>query len=115
MYELVDKFFEIRQPMIPLLHRPTFEGGLKRGLHLRDEGFGATVLLVCALGSKNSGNLAVLPNGADNWHMAGWKWFEQVRSRRKLAPLTAPTVYDLQVACVRSTPCSDVVTYRRRY
>ncbi|KAJ7849906.1 fungal-specific transcription factor domain-containing protein, partial [Mycena leptocephala] len=37
---------------LPLLHRPTFERGLAEGLHLRDDGFAATVLVVCAIGSR---------------------------------------------------------------
>lgn len=94
---LVAKYFEMRHPMAPLLHRPTFEAGIRDGLHLRDEGFGATVLLVCALGAKLSERPAGVPSGERGWHWAGWRWFEQVRDRRRLVPLKAPSLYDLQV------------------
>ena len=109
MQELVDKYFEFSQPLSPLLHRPTFEAEIRSGLHHRSESFGAIVLLVCALGAKQSDNPAVLPSGINSWHWAGWQWFEQVRLRRKLVPYNAPTVHDLQVTCVRSfTPGSRI-------
>ncbi|GJE89792.1 Zn(II)2Cys6 transcription factor [Phanerochaete sordida] len=98
MDSLVAQYFEIKQPMSPLLHRPTFEAGISSGQHLREEGFGATVLLVCALGAKYLEKPQGLPLGEDGWHWAGWRWFEQVQSRRRLLPLTGPSLYDLQVA-----------------
>lgn len=101
MNELVEKYFELHHPMFPLLHHPTFEQGIRTGLHTRDEGFGATVLLVCAIASKLSEDPAVLPSGTHSRHWAGWQWFEQVCLRRKLIALASPTLYDLQIACVR--------------
>ncbi|EKM58714.1 uncharacterized protein PHACADRAFT_193830 [Phanerochaete carnosa HHB-10118-sp] len=98
MSELVDNFFLCINTNFPLLHRPTFERSIRSGLHLRDEGFGATVLLVCALSARQSPNPAVLVPGAPNWHWAGWQWFEQVRSRRRLIPMLHTRLYDLQVA-----------------
>ena len=70
------------------------------GLHLVDEGFGATLLLVCALASRFTDNPAVLPPGNSSWQWAGWHWFEQVHAARRLIPLAATTLYDLQVATV---------------
>lgn len=100
MFELAEEFFLHLNSCFPLLHRPTFEKGIKAGLHLEDEGFGATVLLVCANGARFSQNPTVLPEGARNWHWAGWQWFRQVRDRRRLVPLTPARLYDLQVAAV---------------
>lgn len=100
MFELIDEFFLHLNVNFPLLHRPTFEAGIHAGLHRTDEGFGATVLLVCACGARFSHNTAVLPDGARNWHWAGWHWFQQVRDRRKLVPLTQASLYDLQIAAL---------------
>ncbi|GJE89787.1 fungal-specific transcription factor domain-containing protein [Phanerochaete sordida] len=100
MFELVEEYFLHLNCNFPLLHRPTFEAGIRAGLHLRDEGFGATVLLVCAIGARFSQNPAVLHPGARNWHWAGWQWFDPVRERRKLVPLTPARLYDLQVAAL---------------
>lgn len=100
MTELVDLFFERANLFMPLLHRPTFEKGLKDGLHFREEGFGSTVLLVCALGARFSDDPRVILEGSNSQHSAGWVWFRQVQwiKRSLLAP---PTLYDLQIAAVR--------------
>ena len=43
---LISLYFAHMNDLLPLLHRPTFEQSVREGLHLRDEGFGSTVLLV---------------------------------------------------------------------
>ncbi|EKM58715.1 uncharacterized protein PHACADRAFT_253207 [Phanerochaete carnosa HHB-10118-sp] len=98
MDELLDGYFQNAHLTFPLLHRPTFLQNVASGLHLFDEGFGATVLLVCAVSARFSENPAVLPPGTTDWQWAGWQWFQQVQSARKLIPLAAATLYDLQVA-----------------
>ncbi|GJE89782.1 Zn(II)2Cys6 transcription factor [Phanerochaete sordida] len=98
--ELVAIYFQSINAMFPLLHRPTFERGISSGLHLRDEGFGAVVLLVCALSARFYKQPIALPPEAPNWHWAGWQWFEQVRERRKLVPLLHTRLYDLQIAAL---------------
>jgi hypothetical protein len=104
MGELIEEYFLHLNANFPLLHRPTFEAGIASGLHLRDEGFGATVLLACAIGARFSHNPAVLVDcGGKNWHWAGWQWFQQVRTVRKLIPLTQATLYDLQIAAVSAS------------
>ena len=100
MSELLDDYFRRQHGNYPLLHRASFLKDVAFGLHLRDEGFGATVLLVCAVSARFSDNPAVLPPGSTNWHWAGWQWFNQVRTVRKLIQLTPPRLYDLQVATV---------------
>ena len=99
MMHLVDRFFTRMNIQIPLLHRPTFEKGIADGLHKRDEGFGSTVLLVCALGSRWSDDPRVILPGTNSGHSAGWEWFRQVQwVRRSL--LSPPRLYDLQICCV---------------
>lgn len=116
---LVDIYFTHFNIHTPLLHRPTFEQNIKDGLHLRNPGFGASLLLVCALGSKFSNDTRVLldserekadrweqehaahPDEEDHrWHSAGWKWFMQVHQSKKSMSLSTPSVYDLQVLYV---------------
>lgn len=101
MSRLIDEYFNRVNMIYPLLHRPTFERGLRTSLHFRDEGFGSTVLLVCAIGARFVTDKAVLPEGTTSYHWAGWKWFQHVNSARKFAHVAAPRVYDLQVCAVR--------------
>ncbi|KAI1791324.1 fungal-specific transcription factor domain-containing protein [Ganoderma leucocontextum] len=93
MAELVDLYFVHLNTYLGLLHRPTFEGELKNGLHLRDRGFGTVVLLVCATGSAWAyGSLH-----ADPRQTPGWQWFDKVSSA-EFSLLARPRLYDVQ-AC----------------
>ncbi|KII84068.1 hypothetical protein PLICRDRAFT_367695 [Plicaturopsis crispa FD-325 SS-3] len=96
---LVDLYFDRLNIYFPLLHRPTFERGVADGQHLLDDGFGATVLLVCALGSRYSSDPRVfLVYNETDLNSAGWKWFNQVQHRSSIyAPLS---VHELQVICL---------------
>ncbi len=99
MDTLIDLYFTKSNPFLPVLHRPTFQSSIAEGLHLHDEGFGSTLLLVCALGARFSNDPRVLLDSIEDEHSAGWKWFRQVQwNRRSL--LTSPRLYDLQIACV---------------
>ncbi|KAK7013653.1 Zn(2)-C6 fungal-type domain-containing protein [Favolaschia claudopus] len=95
MAELLDLYFKRENIYLPLLHRPTFERGIAERLHLRDEGFAVTVLLVCAIGSRWSVNVGQKNSGL----ACGREWFEQVPAiqRGLMAP---PTLYDLQYYCL---------------
>ncbi|KAJ6514308.1 hypothetical protein C8R47DRAFT_1090905 [Mycena vitilis] len=88
-------YFSNVDPFIPLLHRPTFEGGIEQRLHLSNLSFGDTLLLVCALGS-----LYLPPLSDQDRVKMAWRCYEEVdvceRSLRE-----QPSVYDLQVYCVR--------------
>ncbi|KAK1235053.1 Gypsy retrotransposon integrase-like protein 1 [Marasmius sp. AFHP31] len=95
LQHLVDLFFKHINIFIPLLHRPTFLRQLEQGLHHREEGFGAVVLLVCANASRYSNDPRVRLDGEDSWLSSGWKWFDQVQLVRK-ALLSPPSLYDLQ-------------------
>ncbi|GJE90306.1 fungal specific transcription factor domain-containing protein [Phanerochaete sordida] len=71
--------------------------GIASGLHLADEGFGAVLLLVCALGARFSTDPTRLPPGVTSWQLEGWRWFDQVRMARKFMSLTKTSLYDLQI------------------
>ncbi|CCM00118.1 uncharacterized protein FIBRA_02145 [Fibroporia radiculosa] len=100
MLSLIELYFREVNAYSPLLHRPTFENNIKDGLHLRDEGFGSTVLLVCAIGARFSDDPRVfLSDYQDNPLSCGWEWFKQVQMIRK-SLLAPPRLYDLQVYCL---------------
>jgi hypothetical protein len=84
--------------MMPLLHRPTFMSAFDNGLHLRNDKFGALVLLVCAAASKYSQDSRTLLEGG-HLHSAGWKWFRQVEPF-PTSVLATPELYDLQIVVV---------------
>ncbi|EIW57140.1 uncharacterized protein TRAVEDRAFT_125896 [Trametes versicolor FP-101664 SS1] len=94
--KLVGLYFQYMNCYMPLLHRPTFEQAIKEGLHLHDEGFGSTVLLVCANGARFTDDPRVLLEGYDTTQSSGWKWFQQVQMVRK-SLLAPPRLYDLQI------------------
>jgi hypothetical protein len=98
---LVELYFTHVNLLLPLLHRPTFVRDLATGLHLRNDGFAATLLLVCAIGARFSSDPRVLLDGTDNLHSCGWRWFEQLQLMRDpLGP--PPCLYDLQFSAVRA-------------
>lgn len=114
MPTLIEFYFTRSNVYMPLLHRPTFEKGINDGLHLRDEGFGSTVLLVCALGARFSDDPRVFLEGTESQHSAGWKWFRQVQwVRRSL--LSPPRLYDLQIASVSGEPMTILLTAYRMH
>ncbi|KAJ7121320.1 hypothetical protein C8R43DRAFT_1076762 [Mycena crocata] len=96
--DLMDIYFTQLNIYHFLMHRPTFEKSLADGLHLRDHKFGATVLALCALASKNSPDERVLLPGQGDLS-AGWKWFGQLQ-RPFSGHIETATLYDLQVCCL---------------
>ena len=100
MEHLVENYFANFNIYMPILHRKLFETNIRDGLHLVDEGFGAIVLLTCALGAKFSNDPRVRLEDFDDPHSAGWKWFRPVQVSRKAIRLQRPRLYDLQIACV---------------
>ncbi|KAJ7617321.1 hypothetical protein FB45DRAFT_1034612 [Roridomyces roridus] len=87
---LIGLYFTHMNSYIPLLHRPTFERAVQDNLQYRDEGFAATLLLVCAVASRWSDDPRVLraamteggtraPNSLSGTPLScGWEWFDQV-------------------------------------
>ncbi|KAF8173174.1 fungal-specific transcription factor domain-containing protein [Mycena galopus ATCC 62051] len=95
MTEFVDLYFTRQNLYWPLLHRPTFERGIAEELHLRDDGFSVTVLLVCAIGSRWSSDPSMTEQGL----ACGWEWFNQVS--QVVDPLFGQAgLYDLQYYCL---------------
>ncbi|KAJ7304700.1 fungal-specific transcription factor domain-containing protein [Mycena albidolilacea] len=95
MSELIDLYFTHSNMYLPLLHRPTFERSVAKGLHLRDDGFAGTLLLVCAIASRWSMDPATAEKGLE----CGWEWFDQVPLAGNRL-LSRPTLYDLQHYCL---------------
>ncbi|KAJ7657154.1 fungal-specific transcription factor domain-containing protein [Mycena polygramma] len=89
MTELIEQYFTHQNIYLPLLHRPTFERNIADGLHLRNDGFAVTVLLVCAIGSRWDTD----PGVAD--HARGWEWFDQVGQVKSQLYMQA-SLYDIQ-------------------
>ncbi|OSC99411.1 hypothetical protein PYCCODRAFT_1373263 [Trametes coccinea BRFM310] len=96
MQKLVSTYFTDIHPYVPVLHRQTFEKSLEDGLHLRDEGFGAVVLLVCANACGwilESEDPRISSVGTQK--RPGLYWFLEVEKRRR--SLLSPTrLCDLQ-------------------
>ncbi|KAI0260431.1 fungal-specific transcription factor domain-containing protein [Gloeopeniophorella convolvens] len=93
---LIALYFKHVAPIMPLLHRPTFLSAFDDCLHLRDDKFGALVLLVCAVASRYSHDPRAWFRGGDS-RPAGWIWFNQVEPFSR-AVLCDPELYDLQTA-----------------
>ncbi|KAF7302347.1 hypothetical protein HMN09_00868300 [Mycena chlorophos] len=78
---LVHIYFEQVDPVVGILHRPSFERFFAANRHLADRAFGEVVLAICAVASKYCDDPRVFLDDAprDDEHSAGWKWFAQVR------------------------------------
>lgn len=96
LQDLVNNYFTQIHPYYPVLHAPIFHQSLLEGLHLRDDQFGAVVLLVCALGARTSDDPRVFLDDEDHLS-AGWAYYEQVPHLRKEL-FNPPSLYELQ-AC----------------
>ncbi|KAI0644475.1 fungal-specific transcription factor domain-containing protein [Trametes meyenii] len=95
MNALIDTYFNLMNVYIPILHRQTFDLAVNEGLHLRDPGFGAVVLLVCANGSRWLEPPDPRLSEYGSKVKPGWVWFMQVEKARK-SPFAPPQLYDLQ-------------------
>ncbi|KAJ7764189.1 fungal-specific transcription factor domain-containing protein [Mycena maculata] len=99
---LIDLYFTHVNAYVPLLHRPTFERGVKGGLHIEDDGFAEILLLVCAVASRWSEDPRVCETeGSDSADAlaCGWQWFDQVPVLRRHL-FGHATLYDLQYYCL---------------
>lgn len=99
MKSLIGHYFENVDIFLPLIHRPTFERSIEQGLHHTHEMFGATLLLVCAVGARFSSDVRVKLEGVEGYHSNGWEYFDQVQLIKK-SLLDPPSLYDLQFYCV---------------
>ncbi|KAJ7766656.1 fungal-specific transcription factor domain-containing protein [Mycena metata] len=97
---LLDLYFGQINPITFLLHSPSFRASVANGEHLRDRQFGFVVLTVCALASRFSDDPRVLPTPDSPLHLAGWKWFEQVRALHLITSPDFPWLLKLQLICL---------------
>ena len=101
--KLLQIYFELVNPLAPLLHRPSFERKIFQGVHLRNPSVAAVYLLICPVASRFTDDPRVFSDNVDSKvveHSAGWKFFEQVQMVRKTL-LGPPCLEDLQTYCVR--------------
>ncbi|KAJ7814434.1 fungal-specific transcription factor domain-containing protein [Mycena olivaceomarginata] len=93
---LLDHYFSKIHPTIPILHRPSFELSVAKGLHLTDSDFGGTLLSVLALASRYSNDPRVFVDRNVSLS-SGWMFASQVRI---LPKLFQPTIYEVQMYCL---------------
>lgn len=98
MESLINLYFANVNCIMPLLNRLIFQTAVSGGLHKRDTDFGATVLLVCAIGSRYSDDPRVRMNGTSS-HWNGWMFSEQVHVIEH-STFGPASLYVLQVYCV---------------
>ncbi|PBK70735.1 hypothetical protein ARMSODRAFT_90872 [Armillaria solidipes] len=91
---LIVIYFKTINPIFPVLHRPTFMKDVANGLHVRDEYFGATLLLVLSVASRYSDDPRVLADPSSRLS-AGWEFIKQAPLFKK-AVLSPPSLYELQ-------------------
>lgn len=101
MRHLVDCYFDNLNILLPLLHRPSFLQSIEEGLHHLDHNFGATVLLVCAVGCRYSEDPRIVHEVTTSTSCTAWKFFNQLHKLRK--PHHLPhSLYEAQIYPVRS-------------
>ncbi|KAJ7075883.1 fungal-specific transcription factor domain-containing protein, partial [Mycena belliarum] len=93
---LLDLYFNSVHPILPVLHRPSFERSVAEGLHLNDTQFGATLLAMLGIASRYSNDPRVFVDG-DTTLSSGWIFVKQLEVVRKLFE---PTLYDMQFYCL---------------
>ncbi|PPR05818.1 hypothetical protein CVT26_010098 [Gymnopilus dilepis] len=99
---LVDLYFERINSVLPVLHKPSFMKSLNAGQHIWDASYGATVLLVCAIGARYSQDPRATVANDTSGLSAGWQYFCQVPLHRK-SMFYKSTIYDLQYYCLATT------------
>ncbi|KAJ6479227.1 fungal-specific transcription factor domain-containing protein [Mycena vitilis] len=106
---LIKIYFEQINPILGILHFPSFHQSMLEGLHFRDPEFGAVVLIVCSMASRHSDDPRVFLDGTNSEHSCGWKWFRQVRPlRASFSP--EPSLYHLQLICLSAIYLSGTST-----
>jgi hypothetical protein len=95
MKNLIKIYFDQINPILCILHFPSFRDSVAKGLHFRDRNFGSVVLAVCALASRYSDDPRVFLDGENSEHSCGWKWFRQIEPFKALAS-PEPGLYRLQ-------------------
>ncbi|KAF7302631.1 Zn(2)-C6 fungal-type domain-containing protein [Mycena chlorophos] len=98
---LLDLYFAKVNPILNILHPPSFHASVAGKQHIKDPHFGSLVLLACALGSRFSDDPRVLLDGTTDEHSCGWRWFAQVRPMLMMPWGSHPgSLYQLQSCCL---------------
>ncbi|KAK7008008.1 fungal-trans domain-containing protein [Favolaschia claudopus] len=103
LHDLIDIYFQQVNIYWPILHRPTFEKSLADRLHLQNPSFGAVVLAVCAVASRNSADERVFLPCEHGKLSAGWKWFRQIPRPFSGQTVKSASLYELQLCCLYIT------------
>ncbi|KAG8882463.1 hypothetical protein FRB97_008192 [Tulasnella sp. 331] len=96
---LINHCFEDVMPLLPLLHRPSFEQQYSEGRHRHDLDFAMLLLAVSAIGARHSNDARLCltsPEGGVEWGSAGWLYFAQVYQMTKPIYAAAKLV-DVQI------------------
>ena len=101
MLHLVDSFFDNLDLVLPLLHRPSFMRSIAEGFHELDQNFGATVLLVCAIGCRYTDHPSVVHELSTSTPCTAWSLYNQVNRIRKV-PYLPHSLHEVQVYPVGS-------------
>lgn len=107
MQKLVSLFFSNINSYFPLLNSLIFEKQVfEEKLHLSNQAFAATLLAVCALGSRHCNDPRTLYDGnPSEERSAGWKYFQQIPLTR--AKLIQPaSLFEIQLYVVGTWHCS---------
>ncbi|KAL1740261.1 fungal-specific transcription factor domain-containing protein, partial [Schizophyllum fasciatum] len=98
LHRLVTAYLDEVQPIVNILHPPTFLRELQSGLHLRDRFFGSTVLAVCAVAARFANEPSTWLDGDPL--SAGWMYFDQINLMRKQSLFEVSSLYEIQCYCI---------------
>jgi len=101
MLHLVDCYFNNLDLMLPLLHRPSFIRSIEEGFHELDQNFGATVLLICAIGCRYTDDPRVVHELSTSTSCTAWRLYNQVNRIRK-PPYLPHSLHEVQIYPVSS-------------
>ena len=80
---LADCYFHNVNTIFPILHRPFFMRSMQQRLHETNQGFGAVVLLVCAIGCGFTDDPRVIQTISPDSPCTAWKFFHQANNAKK--------------------------------
>ncbi|KAJ3852882.1 fungal-specific transcription factor domain-containing protein [Lentinula lateritia] len=99
MTNLIQLYFTQLNPLLPLLHHPSFLRNVAEGLYYTDRHFGGLVLAVCALGARFSNDSRVVEDYTTSEQSIGWKWIRQIQPIRH-SFTEPPSIYEIQLYTV---------------
>lgn len=109
LQHLVARYFDAINTVFPILHRPSFMRSIQQRLHETNQGFGALVLIVCAIGCGFTDDPRVVQVISPDSSCTAWKFFHQVASAQKRHYLPH-SLYEAQIY-----PVCPLATSKRRF